>query len=157
MDAMNPDRTSWVYVALIAIIGGGVIDATSSKGPPGKTDVTLTFQRFVDVNGLQHAELTMSNRTSLPLWFTGYSASEPAYDIQYSKGNRWEDSRDSRRAKGLERFELRSLQNATFRVPLGLDDRMKQGMRVSVVCSREEEYRAGVGRIYRSEKITQPK
>jgi hypothetical protein len=154
---MNPHRISWVYVALIAVIGGGVIDATSSKGPPAKTDVALTFQRFVNSNGCQLAELTVSNRSSQPLWFTGCSANKPAYDIQYSKGDRWEDSRDSRCPKGMERFELRSQQSATFTVLVESDKQMKRGMRVGIVCSRHEDYRAGVGRIYWSEKFEQPK
>jgi hypothetical protein len=154
---MNPHRISWVYVSLIAVIGGGVIDATSSKGPPAKTDVALTFQRFVNSNGCPLAELTMSNRSSQPLWFTGTSASKPSYDIQYAKGDGWEDSRDSRCAKGSERFELRPQQSATFTVSLGTAEQMKRGMRVGIVCSRHEDYRAGVGRIYWTEKLADPK
>ena len=153
---MNQRRISWVYVALIAVIGGGVIDATSSKGPPARTDVALTFQRFVNSNGSQHAELTVSNRSSQPLWFTGCSANKPAYGIQYSNGDQWEDSRESWCAKGSDRFDLRSQQSATFTVPLGTDEQMKQGMRVGIVCSRYEDYRAGVGRICWSERFGKP-
>src|SRR5213593_1860490 len=119
---MNRHRTSSVCLALTVVVSGCATDALRSKGPPAKSDVTLTLQRFVNLNGYQYAELTISNHSSLPVWYTGYAAVSPAYDIQYSRGNGWEDSHASGCAMGLELYELRSQQSSSFTVHLGSDD-----------------------------------
>jgi hypothetical protein len=120
-------------------------------------DATLTFQRFVKLNGWQHAELTLSNRSSRPLWYAGTGANNLAYDIQYSKGNSWEDWQDSRRPLGFKRFQLPPRRGTTFFVLLDSEEQVKRGLRVGVSCSRHEDNSAGVGRIFWSEKLPNPK
>ena len=117
----------------------------------------MTFQRIVNLNGYQAAELTLSNRSPLPVWYTGNTAENPVYDIQYSSGNTWEDSGDKWCVMGLESFQLASQQSVTFTAFVSFDERAARGVRVGVLCSPQEDYKAGVGRMYWSEKFTAPK
>jgi hypothetical protein len=144
-------------LASAAIATGCASDPTQSSGATAKTDAVVEFQRFVTLNGYQYAEMAMSNRSSQPLWFTGEQLEYPAYETQYSNGSQWVDSRDSRCAMGLERYQLPSQQSITFTVLVPDDERATNGWRVGVAFSPHEDYKQGQRQVCWSERISPSK
>ena len=157
LDAMTT-RHSIIFTLLVAAVG--ICHAADTSKPTAKAkspEVVITFQRFVTLHGVRHAEFVVSNTSPKSVWFTGYSLESPIYYVEHLDGNRWVAKEMGWFCgTGLEWQEIPSHQRTTFTVDIEKSE-FKKTMRAGVRFSPDKKYSKETEKIYWSEKVSPPK
>jgi hypothetical protein len=92
--------------------------------PPEVPRVSLRLERLPVVRDKRYAQFTLTNDSSSPIWYQGFSACQPVHLRKRWTGTWWEsDGPEFPCATGISLYPLQSGRAFGFAVPLGDDER----------------------------------
>jgi hypothetical protein len=130
-----------ICVVALAMVFAGCATEKSPKAKDGPRATDVIFQRFVKLNGSQHAEFSFTNTLSRSIWYLGYSTLRPYYYNQYLMDHGWDGIIGVDCATGLGLRELPVNSSVTFRVPIIREHLKSKTMRVGIHCWPEQNYK----------------